>query len=165
MIRVFIDRPILASVLALMLVIFGAVALLVLPVSRYPNVVPPQVRTSATFTGSDAATVAQTVATPLEQAINGVDGLIYIQSSSSNDGSAVVTATFSVGTEGDQAATDVLNEVNQARPQLPQDVIDRGITIETASPQLTAVISSSSRTMRTSISSTVSGACQGLAAS
>ncbi|MGX0875905.1 hydrophobe/amphiphile efflux-1 (HAE1) family protein [Roseovarius sp. MBR-154] len=146
MIRVFIDRPILASVLALMLVIFGAVALLVLPVSRYPNVVPPQVRTSATFTGSDAATVAQTVATPLEQAINGVDGLIYIQSSSSNDGSAVVTATFSVGTEGDQAATDVLNEVNQARPQLPQDVIDRGITIETASPQLTAVISLFSET-------------------
>jgi len=147
-IRVFATRPILASVIALAIVIFGLIALLVLPVSRYPNVVPPQVRTAATFTGADAATVAASVATPLEQAINGVDDLLYIQSTSGNNGSATVTATFAIGTDGDLAAVDVLIAVNEATPQLPATVQDRGITIETSSPQLTAVISLAAETDR-----------------
>jgi hydrophobe/amphiphile efflux-1 (HAE1) family protein len=141
MIGFFIPRPISASVLGIAIVLFGAVALFLLPVSRYPNVVPPEVRTTATFTGGDARTVADAVATPLEQAINGVDGLIYIQSTSANSGTATVSATFGVGTDPDEAAVDVLTAVNEARPQLPETVQDRGVTIETASPQLTAVIS------------------------
>jgi len=141
MIAFFTNRPVFAAVLALVIVLFGLVAMLVLPVSRYPNITPPQVRTSATFTGGDAGTVADAVAIPLEQAINGVDNLIYIQSTSGNDGSATVAATFAVGTDPDLASVDVLTAVNEARPQLPQTVQDRGVTIETASPQLTAVIS------------------------
>lgn len=141
MIRFFTARPIFAGVLAVVLVLFGAVALMVLPVSRYPNVVPPQVRTTATFTGADAETVAQSVATPLEQAINGVPNLIYIESTSGNDGRVTVTATFEVGSDPDQASVDVLTEVNEARPQLPEAVRARGVTVETSSPQLTAVIS------------------------
>ncbi|MGF1553760.1 MAG: efflux RND transporter permease subunit [Paracoccaceae bacterium] len=141
MIGFFTERPIFAGVLALALVMFGAVALMVLPVSRYPNVVPPQVQTSAVFTGSDAQTVADSVATPLEQAVNGVPGLIYLSSTSSNAGRATVAATFAVGTDPDQAAVDVLTEVNQARAQLPEAVREQGITIETASPQITAVVS------------------------
>ena len=148
MIRAFISRPILASALALVLVMAGAVALLVLPVSSYPNIVPPQVRTTATFTGSDAQTVAESVAVPLEQTINGVDGLIYVQSTSSNDGSAVVSATFAVGTDPDRAATAVLTEVNETRAELPPAVTARGVAVETASPQLTAVVSLQAETER-----------------
>ncbi|NBB69073.1 MAG: efflux RND transporter permease subunit [Alphaproteobacteria bacterium] len=141
MIAFFTARPVFAAVLALVVVLFGLVALLVLPVARYPDITPPQVRTSAVFTGGDANTVAESVAIPLEQAINGVDDLIYVESTSGNDGRAVVAATFAVGTDPDLAAVDVLNAVNEARPQLPATVQDRGVTIDTASPQLTAVIS------------------------
>jgi len=144
----FTARPVLSAVIAILLIVLGLVSLLVLPVARYPNIVPPQVRVSATFIGGDATTVADSVASPLEQAVNGVDGLIYIQSTSGNNGAATVAATFAVGTDPDQAAVDVLTQVNEARPRLPPAVRDTGVTIDTASPQLTAVISLFSETER-----------------
>ena len=140
MINFFVDRPVLSGVLALVLVIVGGVSAFLMPISRFPNVAPPVVQVSATFTGGSAQAVEESVTRPLEQAINGVDGLIYLSSTSANSGVATISATFEVGYDVDIAAIDVLNRVNRARPSLPQAVRDVGVTIQKASPQLTAVV-------------------------
>ena len=141
MIGFFVDRPVLSGVLALVLVIVGAVAAFLMPISRFPDVAPPTVRVTATYTGGSAQAVEDSVTRPLEQAINGVDGLIYLSSTSANSGVSTISATFEVGYDVDIAAVDVLNRVNRAQASLPQAVRDLGVTIAKASPQLTAVVS------------------------
>ena len=141
MINFFVDRPVLSGVLAFVLVIVGGVAAFLMPISRFPNVAPPVVQVTATYTGGSASAVEESVTRPLEQAINGVDGLIYLSSTSANSGVSSISATFEVGYDVDIAAIDVLNRVNRAQASLPQAVRDLGVTVRKSSPQLTAVVS------------------------
>ena len=126
---VFISRPILSTVLALVVVIAGAIAIPTLPIARYPELAPPSVTVMAMYTGANAQAVESAVTTPLEQAINGVEGLAYLQSSSTNSGIATITATFDIGRNPDLAAIDVQNRVNQALGRMPADVRTNGITV------------------------------------
>ena len=132
MINFFVDRPVLSGVLALVLVITGALSAFLMPISRFPDVAPPVVQVTATYTGGSAQAVEESVTRPLEQAINGVDGLIYLSSTSANSGVATISATFEVGYDVDIAAIDVLNRVNRAQASLPQAVRDLGVTIRKA---------------------------------
>src|SRR5688500_15877388 len=125
----FIRRPILATVCSMLIIIAGLVAIPQLPIARYPELAPPAVTVSAIFTGANAQAVESAVTTPLEQAINGVEGMRYIQSSSTNSGASQITVTFDVGRDSDLAAIDVQNRVNQALGRLPGDVRTTGITV------------------------------------
>ncbi|WP_019832826.1 efflux RND transporter permease subunit [Sphingomonas sp. PR090111-T3T-6A] len=134
--RFFIDRPIFACVLALVVAIVGAIAYVALPVSQYPNIVPPTVTVTATYPGANAQTVAETVAAPIEQAINGVDDMLYQSSQSTGDGKLTITVTFKVGTDPDKAQVLVQNRVSTALPRLP-DVVQRlGIETKKISPAI-----------------------------
>jgi HAE1 family hydrophobic/amphiphilic exporter-1 len=126
---VFISRPILSTVLALVVVIAGAIAIPTLPIARYPELAPPSVTVTAIYTGANAQAVESAVTTPLEQAINGVEGMTYIQSSSTNSGVCTITVTFAIDRNPDLAAIDVQNRVNQALGRMPADVRTNGITV------------------------------------
>ena len=121
MVNFFIQRPIFASAIAIIMVLAGAICYFLLPVSQFPDITPPQVVVSAIYPGASAQVVADTVTTPLEQQINGVQGMTYMSSSSSNDGSSTITVTFDVGYPLDIAAVDVQNRVSQAASSLPRD--------------------------------------------
>ena len=127
--RFFIDRPIFAIVLAILMVMVGLLTLNSLPVSQYPDITPPTVRVSATYPGADAETVAKTVAVPLEEQINGVEGMMYMSSSCGSDGSYSLTVTFENGTDLDEAAVKVQNRVSMAEAQLPSVVQPQGISV------------------------------------
>ncbi|HEX7486325.1 MAG TPA: multidrug efflux RND transporter permease subunit [Vicinamibacterales bacterium] len=129
----FIRRPILASVFAAVIVLAGAISIPVLPIAQYPLLAAPQVNVSAFYTGASAAVVETAVTQPLEQAINGVQGMTYITSTSSNDGSCTITATFDVTRDPDLAAVDVQNRVNQASGRLPPEVKAVGVTVSKSS--------------------------------
>ncbi len=131
----FIDRPIFATVLAIMITLAGSIAFLLLPVARFPQITPPSVVVSATFPGADAHTVEQSVAAPIETQVNGVPNMLYLDSKSANDGSYTLTVTFEVGTAQDIAAVDVQNQVAIAQRQLPADVLRQGLTITKRQPQ------------------------------
>jgi multidrug efflux pump subunit AcrB len=122
----FIQRPIFASAIAAILVLAGAICFFLLPVSQFPEITPPQVVVSANYPGASAQVVADTVTTPLEQQINGVEGMTYMSSASSNDGSSTITVTFKVGYPLNIAAVDVQNRVSQAASSLPAIVIRGG---------------------------------------
>ncbi len=138
--KVFIDRPILATVLSVMILVAGLIALPNLPVSEYPDVVPPSVQVTATYPGANPSTIADTVAAPLEEAINGVEGMIYMKSTASSDGVMALTVTFRGGTDIDLAAVQVQNRVAQALPRLPETVRQLGVTTVKSSPTLTMVV-------------------------
>ncbi len=136
----FIDRPIFASVLSIIIVLVGAIAYSALPVAQYPEIAPPTVQVTAAYPGASAEIVAQTVATPLEQEINGVDGMIYMQSQSTADGRMTLTITFEQGTDVDNAQVLVQNRVARAEPRLPEEVRRLGIVTQKSSPDFLMVI-------------------------
>jgi hydrophobic/amphiphilic exporter-1 (mainly G- bacteria), HAE1 family len=126
----FIRRPILASVCSLVLILAGAVAIPTMPVSQYPSLAPPQVNVTAVYTGANAQEVETAVTTPLEQAINGVEGMLYMSSSSTNSGVSTITITFDITRNQDVAAVDVQNRVNQVLGRMPAEVRTTGITVQ-----------------------------------
>ena len=128
--KFFVDRPIFAAVLSLVIFISGLIALPLLPISEYPEVVPPSVVVRTMYPGANPKVIAETVATPLEEAINGVEDMMYIKSVAGSDGVLQVTATFKPGTDADDAAVRVQNRVAQAQARLPEDVRRQGITTQ-----------------------------------
>lgn len=138
--KFFIDRPIFSTVLAIVIMIAGGAAFTGLPVEQYPEIVPPEVEVRATYAGADASTLAESVAAPLEQAINGVDDMLYMTSGSSDAGTMNLSVTFATGTDPDQATIDVNNRVQRALPQLPQEVRDQGVVVNKKSSSLLMVI-------------------------
>lgn len=136
----FIDRPVLASVLSIVIVVVGAFALTQLPVAQYPDIVPPTVSVSATFPGADAKTVAETVAAPIEQEVNGVENMLYMSSTSSNEGAMSLLVTFNVGTDLNMAQVLVQNRVASALPKLPEEVRRLGVTTTKQSPTFTLCV-------------------------
>ncbi len=132
MVDFFIRRPIFATVCALLLILAGAVCIPSLPISLYPELAPPQVTVTSNYVGANSQTVESAVTIPLEQQINGVQGMRYISSTSSNDGTSTITTTFQTGYSLDIAAVDVQNRVASAQGRLPQAVTSTGVTITKA---------------------------------
>lgn len=136
----FIHRPIFAAVLSILIFIGGAIAVWQLPITEYPEVVPPTVEVTANYPGANPKVIAETVATPLEQAINGVEDMLYMSSQATSDGRLTLIVTFAIGTDPDAATTLVQNRVNRALPRLPLEVQRLGVVTEKSSPDLTMVV-------------------------
>jgi hydrophobe/amphiphile efflux-1 (HAE1) family protein len=142
--RFFIDRPIFASVLSIVIVFAGLLAMRILPVAQYPEIVPPQVVVSATYPGASAQTIAETVAAPLEQQINGVENMIYMQSTSTASGTLSLSVYFQTGTDADQANINVNNRVQRATAVLPEEVRRQGVTVAKRSSSILQIVALSS---------------------
>src|SRR2546429_1707058 len=125
----FINRPIVAMVIAILTVLGGLIALRVLPLAQFPDIVPPQIIVNTTYPGADAVTIEQSVATPLEQQMSGVDKMLYMQSTNANDGTLTLTVTFDVDTDPNIDQVNVQNRVAQAQPNLPADVNAFGVSL------------------------------------
>ncbi len=138
--RFFITRPIFAGVLSLLIFILGAISLFQLPISEYPEVAPPTVIVTATYPGANPKTIAETVASPLEQTINGIENMLYMSSQSTANGVMTLTVTFKIGTELDLAQMQVQNRVAQVLPKLPEEVRRFGVTTVKSSPNMTLVV-------------------------
>ncbi|MEZ5447100.1 MAG: multidrug efflux RND transporter permease subunit [Gammaproteobacteria bacterium] len=136
----FVDRPIFAAVLSIIIFTAGLIAIPLLPISEYPDVVPPSVAVRAVYPGANPKVIAETVATPLEEAINGVENMMYMKSVAASDGVLTLTVTFRPGTDIDLAQVQVQNRVNQALPRMPEDVRRMGVTTVKQSPNLTMVV-------------------------
>ena len=134
--KFFIERPIFATVLSLMLLVGGGICLFILPVDQYPDITPPTVQVTANYPGANAETIAQTVGIPIEQQVNGVDGMIYMSSTSSSAGTYQLTVTFEVGTDIDMATVLVQNRVNVAMNSLPSEVTQLGVTVQKQSTNI-----------------------------
>src|SRR3990167_9218930 len=132
--RYFIQRPIFAAVLSMLILIAGGLSLFQLPITEYPEVVPPTVVVSASYPGANPKVIAETVASPLEQAITGVEDMLYMSSQPTADGRLSLTVTFALGTNLDDAQVQVQNRVSRALPRLPEDVQRIGVTTEKSSP-------------------------------
>ena len=139
--KFFIFRPAFAIVISLVILIAGALSLFSLPIAQYPQITPPTVQLEAFYQGANAEVVEQSVATPIEQEVNGAENMIYMSSKSSGDGRYVLTCTFRIGTNLDIAAVDVQNRVNKAQAKLPSEVINTGISVKKQSPDMLMVIS------------------------
>ncbi|MGV8870764.1 MAG: efflux RND transporter permease subunit [Janthinobacterium svalbardensis] len=138
--RFFIDRPIFAIVLSVLMVLAGIVAFFQMPLSEYPAVTPPTVQVSASYPGANPKVIAETVAAPLEQAITGVEGMLYMSSQSATDGRMILTATFAQGTNADMAQIQVQNRVSRALPRLPEEVQRQGVVTQKTSPDILMVV-------------------------
>ena len=138
--RFFIDRPIFAAVLSVFIVIAGLAAMRTLPIAQYPEIAPPVVSVRAVYPGASATVLEQTVAAPLENAINGVESMLYMSSNSSSNGAVEIQVTFNIGTDVDQAALNVNNRVKQAEARLPQEVRRQGVTVEKGSSAFLQVL-------------------------
>jgi len=138
--RFFIDRPIFAGVLSVLIFLAGLLALRVIPISEYPEVAPPSVVVRAQYPGANPKVIAETVATPIEEQINGVEGMLYMSSQATTDGLMMLTVTFKLGTDPDKAQQLVQNRVSQAEPRLPEEVRRLGVTTVKSSPDLTMVV-------------------------
>src|ERR1700733_1315858 len=138
--KFFIDRPIFAGVISVLIFLAGLIAMTQLPISEYPEVVPPSVVVKAEFPGANPNVIAETVATPLEEQINGVENMLYMSSQAASDGTLTLTVTFKIGTNPDLAQQLVQNRVNQALPRLPQVTQALGVTTTKSSPDLTMVV-------------------------
>lgn len=138
--RFFVDRPIFAAVLSILVFIAGVIAIFRLPISEYPEVVPPSVVVRAQFPGANPKVIAETVAAPLEEQINGVEKMLYMSSQATTDGALTLTVTFQIGTDIEQAETQVQNRVQRALPRLPEEVRQIGVTTVKSSPNLTLVV-------------------------
>src|SRR3954464_15631694 len=138
--RFFIDRPIFAGVLSLLIFLGGLIAVRGLPISEYPNVVPPSVVVRAQYPGANPKVIAETVATPIEEQINGVEGMLYMSSQATTDGLLTLTATFRLGTDPDKAQQLVQNRVSQAEARLPEEVRRLGLTTTKGASDLTMVV-------------------------
>ena len=138
--RFFIDRPIFAAVLSLLILIAGAISIPLMPISEYPEVVPPSVVVTALYPGANPKVISETVASPLEDQINGVEDMLYMNSQANSDGTMTLTVTFQLGTDPDKAQQLVQNRVTQATPRLPDVVRQFGITVIKSSPDLTMVV-------------------------
>ncbi len=138
--KFFIDRPIFAGVLSVLILLGGLLAMFQLPIAEYPEVVPPSVVVRAQYPGANPKVIAETVASPLEEAINGVEDMIYMQSQANSDGNLTLTVNFKLGVDPDKAQQLVQNRVSQALPRLPPDVQRLGVTTVKSSPTLTLVV-------------------------
>jgi len=128
--KFFIQRPIFATVLAILMILAGLITVKLLPVAQYPDITPPTIFVSASYPGADSQTVAETVGVPIEEQVNGVEGMMYMSSSSGNDGSYSLQITFENGTDLDMAAVKVQNRVSEAEPQLPSAVKQQGVSVQ-----------------------------------
>src|SRR5438045_9301682 len=138
--KFFIDRPIFAGVLSVLIFLSGLLALRVMPISEYPEVVPPSVVVRAQYPGANPKVIAETVATPLEEAVNGVEGMLYMGSQATTDGLMTLTVTFKLGTDPDKAQQLVQNRIAHAEPRLPEELRRLGVTTVKSAPDLTMVV-------------------------
>ena len=138
--RFFVDKPIFAAVLSVLVFVGGLISIFQLPVSEYPDVVPPSVVVRAQYPGANPKVIAETVAAPLEEQINGVENMLYMSSQNTSDGALMLTITFAIGTDVEQAETQVQNRVQRALPRLPEEVRQIGVTTVKSSPNLTMVV-------------------------
>src|SRR5260370_1334975 len=138
--RFFIDRPVLAWVISIVIVLLGGIAAGLLPIAQYPNITPPTVRVEATYAGAGAQVVADTAAAPIEQEINGVEGMLYMSSQSGNDGSYTLDVTFPRGTDINMAQVLVQNRAPIALPKVPAEVRAVGVTVKKRSPDILLIV-------------------------
>ncbi|HEY0298417.1 MAG TPA: efflux RND transporter permease subunit, partial [Arachidicoccus sp.] len=130
MLKKFIERPVLSTVISIIILLLGVLSLFSLPINLFPDIAPPSVQVTASYPGANSEVVARSVATPIEEAVNGVENMTYMTSNSSNDGSMTLTVFFKQGTDPDIAAVNVQNRVSKATSQIPQEVIQAGISTQ-----------------------------------
>lgn len=138
---IFINRPRLAAVISIIITLAGLISIFKIPVARYPEITPPTIMVSAVYPGANAEVVANTVASVIEKEVNGVEDMIYMSSSCSDDGLYSLSVTFAVGTDPDIDQVNLQNRIKQAEPKLPKEVIEQGVSVRKRSSSIMAVIS------------------------